>query len=174
MRRYKPGRTFTEKRDMLIAVAAFAAVILVVIQPLVMPWVGVRITARWGLVIQAIGVACLVIGLLLVRWARLHLRNLFSEQVELQPGHYVVNTGPYALVRHPLYTTYVLMVFGQLLIKPAIIELLLLCFVIWHFSRLARVEEALLSEKLPGYKEYMTITPRFVPTFWHVRIGQYF
>jgi protein-S-isoprenylcysteine O-methyltransferase Ste14 len=166
MRSYHPDRTIIEKRDTLNTSVSFIAIILIVIQPVVLPGLGVHITTRWGLVVQMVGVACLVSGLILFVWVRMHLRNLFSEQVELQPGHYVVQTGPYAWVRHPMYSTFFLLIFGHLLIKPALIELFLLCFVIWHFSNLAQEEERLLSKELPGYQAYMAVTPRFVPAVW--------
>jgi protein-S-isoprenylcysteine O-methyltransferase Ste14 len=99
----------------------------------------------------------------LMVFTRLHLRELFSESVEMQPEHFVVRTGPYAHVRHPLYTAFFFMMFGQLLVTPAIIELLLFGFVIWHFTGMALQEEVILSRDLPGYQEYMAATSRFLP-----------
>jgi len=164
MRRYTPKRTLVEKRDRLNTTVTFIAIVFIVLQPLLMPWLGLLITARWGLVLQILGVIILLLGMLLIIWVRLHLKNLFSERVELQEGHYLVNTGPYALIRHPLYSAFFLMLFGLLMVKPGIIELCLFGFAFWHFSKLAKEEDVLLSKELPGYKEYMAVTPSFVPT----------
>ena len=41
---------------------------------------------------------------LFVWWARLHLGKLWSGSVTRKEGHHIVDTGPYALVRHPIYT----------------------------------------------------------------------
>ena len=112
---------------------------------------------------QALGVVCLIGAFALMVWVRRHLQDLFSEKVELQPGHHLVNTGPYTFVRHPLYTAFFMIGLGLLLITPAIIELALVGFIFWHFSRLATAEEALLSVQIPGYSAYMTMTPRFFP-----------
>ena len=52
----------------------------------------------WCLV-GVIGIACLFSF-----WARLHLGALWSAGITLREGHRVVRSGPYAIVRHPIYT----------------------------------------------------------------------
>src|ERR1700761_4214152 len=52
----------------------------------------------WGLV----GVAAL--GFALCWWARVHLGRMWSMSVTLKVDHRIVDTGPYAVVRHPIYT----------------------------------------------------------------------
>jgi protein-S-isoprenylcysteine O-methyltransferase Ste14 len=47
-------------------------------------------------------VACL--GLLFTWWARIHLGRLWSSSVGRKAVHRIVDTGPYAVVRHPIYT----------------------------------------------------------------------
>jgi protein-S-isoprenylcysteine O-methyltransferase Ste14 len=37
-------------------------------------------------------------------WARLHLGLLWSAEIVARPGHRLVQSGPYGLVRHPIYT----------------------------------------------------------------------
>ncbi len=41
-------------------------------------------------------------------WARLHLGRLWSASVTIKPDHRIVDTGPYGLVRHPIYTGLIL------------------------------------------------------------------
>src|SRR6185312_4013633 len=43
-------------------------------------------------------------GLLFTVWARLHLGRNWSGSVTIKEGHELVTSGPYALVRHPIYT----------------------------------------------------------------------
>jgi protein-S-isoprenylcysteine O-methyltransferase Ste14 len=50
------------------------------------------------------GAAVLVAGLGFAVWARLHLGQNWSATVTLKEGHRLIQTGPYALVRHPIYT----------------------------------------------------------------------
>src|SRR4051812_1774737 len=50
----------------------------------------------WALFVLA------VCGMFFAWWARLHLGRLWSGRVTRKEGHRVVDTGPYALVRHPI------------------------------------------------------------------------
>ena len=47
-------------------------------------------------------------GILFTWWARIHLGRLWSGTITLKQDHHVVDTGPYALVRHPIYTGLIL------------------------------------------------------------------
>ena len=75
---------------------------------LLVPWTGPllgekqiwRIGWPGGIVLTAIMVA----GLLLTWWARIYLGSLWSSVITRKEGHKIVDTGPYALVRHPIYT----------------------------------------------------------------------
>ena len=51
-----------------------------------------------------IGAAVTVMGLLFAVWARHHLASNWSSAVTIKQGHELITTGPYALVRHPIYT----------------------------------------------------------------------
>lgn len=54
-------------------------------------------------------------GLLLTVWARLHLGRNWSGTVTIKEGHELVTSGPYALVRHPIYTGLLLAFLGSAL-----------------------------------------------------------
>ena len=51
-----------------------------------------------------IGAAITVAGLLFAVWARVHLGANWSRSVTIKQDHELITTGPYALVRHPIYT----------------------------------------------------------------------
>jgi protein-S-isoprenylcysteine O-methyltransferase Ste14 len=51
-----------------------------------------------------IGAAVTVVGLLFAVWARQHLGTNWSRSVTIKQGHQLITSGPYALVRHPIYT----------------------------------------------------------------------
>ena len=71
-----------------------------------------RIPLRWlyvqpwpaGLVPFWLGAAVMVAGLLFAVWAREHLGSNWSSPVTIKQGHELITTGPYAMVRHPIYT----------------------------------------------------------------------
>jgi protein-S-isoprenylcysteine O-methyltransferase Ste14 len=54
-------------------------------------------------------------GLLFTVWARLHLGRNWSGSVTIKKGHELVMSGPYALVRHPIYTGLLLALLGSTL-----------------------------------------------------------
>jgi protein-S-isoprenylcysteine O-methyltransferase Ste14 len=51
-----------------------------------------------------IGAAVTLVGLLFAIWARQHLGSNWSQAVTVKQGHELITTGPYTLVRHPIYT----------------------------------------------------------------------
>jgi len=51
-----------------------------------------------------IGAAITACGLLFSVWARRHLGKNWSQAVTLKEGHELITTGPYAMVRHPIYS----------------------------------------------------------------------
>ncbi|HET90019.1 MAG TPA: isoprenylcysteine carboxylmethyltransferase family protein [Chloroflexi bacterium] len=138
---------------------------LVVIQPIALPSLGIHTDAWWGICIQGIGLMLVISALGLQVWSRLHLRQFYAERVEIQPEHCVIDTGPYAYVRHPFFTALFMLAFGLLLINPSLSTVIVAVYTFWDFTRAAKQEEILLSENLVGYTDYMARTPRFIPRF---------
>ena len=133
------------------------------LQPILLPILSFRITESWGLVVQLMGILVISIALWLHIWSRSHLKHFYAERVEVQPEHQVIDTGPYRLMRHPVITSFFGIATGLFLINPAWTTLAALLYTIWDFRRAARQEEDLLTQSLPGYAEYASRTPRFLP-----------
>jgi protein-S-isoprenylcysteine O-methyltransferase Ste14 len=136
----------------------------IVLQPIFLPSIGLVTAQSWGLAIQVVGMALIVLSFAIHIWSRLHLQKFYAERVEVQSDHQVVDTGPYSLVRHPLVTSFFMLGTGIFLLAPAMTTLVAMAYVYWDFSRAARQEEELLSKSLPGYKKYMKSVPKFLPT----------
>ena len=87
--------------------------------------------------------------------------------IKVEEGQEVITTGPYALIRHPMYLGVTVMMFFTPLalgsywaLIPALLTPVALVFRI-------RDEEAVLLEELPGYREYMEKTRhRILPGIW--------
>lgn len=141
----------------------FVMVAVLVAQPVLLPVLGFRTNATWGLIVQGLGVLSILAALMLHVWSRVHLRHFYAERVEVQPEHKVIDTGPYKLMRHPVITSFFAIATGLFLINPALTTLAALAYTIWDFRRAARQEEDLLTRTLPGYAEYARRTPRFLP-----------
>jgi protein-S-isoprenylcysteine O-methyltransferase len=141
----------------------FVMVAVLVLQPILLPVLGFRTTATWGLVIQVLGVSMILVALALHIWSRAHLQQFYAERVEVQPEHKVIDTGPYKLMRHPVITSFFGIATGLFLINPALPTFAALLYTIWDFTRAAKQEEELLAKTLTGYAAYADRTPRFLP-----------
>jgi protein-S-isoprenylcysteine O-methyltransferase Ste14 len=66
-------------------------------------------------VVIVIGLALTAAGLAFAIWARRHLGANWSAEVTVKEGHELVRSGPYAVVRHPIYTGLTLAFMGTAL-----------------------------------------------------------
>ena len=163
MHRYDRLRAHGSSRSWSWTAMALVAAILVIVQPVLCPGLGLVVQAGWGLWVQIVGLLLMAGGLTLHWWARFHLRQFYGERVEFQPGQYLVESGPYAYVRHPIYTSFFMCVVGLLMVNPSLPVLLVTAYFFADFTRAAQREELLLRVNLSGYADYMVCTPRFLP-----------
>lgn len=170
IRRYDKQRQASGSgRSWDFTIFIFVTVAVLVLQPILLPQISFRTTQTWGLIIQILGIITILVSLALHIWSRFHLQQFYAERVEVQPEHQVINTGPYALMRHPVITSFFGIATGLFLINPALTTLATLLYTIWDFGRAARQEEDLLTKTLPGYTAYASQTPRFLPRLWRSR-----
>ena len=115
-------------------------------------WVG------WG------GVILVFLGLGFAGWARYYLGRLWSGSVTLKADHVIVQTGPYAMTRHPIYTGLLLALIGTALVRGTIASLLGVVSIVIGIVLKIRQEESLLIEHFgEGYREYQSQVPALVP-----------
>lgn len=90
-----------------------------------------------------------------------------SRIIEVEKGQKVITTGPYAVVRHPMYlASLILYGFSPLALGSYWTMLLVTLLIIFIVARI-RGEEKELLENLEGYKEYVMKTKyRLVPGIW--------
>lgn len=97
-------------------------------------------------------------------WARLALGELWSSSVTRKERHEIVRTGPYGLVRHPIYTGLLAAALGLAIQAGALAGFLGVASMTFGFWLKARLEERLLSETLgPAYADYRRTTPMLAP-----------
>ena len=87
----------------------------------------------WG------GSAITASGMLFSVWARRYLGKNWSQAVTVKEGHELITTGPYALVRHPIYTGLLLAFAGCALARGewrGLLAVALVFAVLWHKLRL--------------------------------------
>lgn len=109
-------------------------------------------------------VAACVAGLSFCWWARLHLGRLWSGGVIVREGHRVVDTGPYALVRHPIYSGIFLAFIAHSAIRARPAGIVFVAGLVCFFTLKARIEERFLRRELgAAYDEYRSRVPMLVP-----------
>ena len=98
-------------------------------------------------------------------WARLHLGRLWSGSITKKTDHRVVDTGPYAIVRHPIYTGILLAVFATATAKGTILGLVGAALIVAGIWMKARLEERWLSDELgaDAYDAYRRKVPMLLP-----------
>lgn len=101
-----------------------------------------------GSVTGILGVALLLSGLCIAIWARITLGRFWSGSVAFIEGQPVVKDGPYSIVRHPIYSGVIMMLWGSLLLEPLGFVLLIAVFGTILLACKARLEERLLEKHL--------------------------
>lgn len=110
-------------------------------------------------------VALVAAGLGLAWWARVHLGALWSGGIVRREGHRIVDSGPYALVRHPIYTALILGGVGLAAVKATPLSIVGAALLAIGFALKARVEERFLAAELgeADYAAYRRRVPMLVP-----------
>ncbi|MGB7624320.1 MAG: isoprenylcysteine carboxylmethyltransferase family protein [Terriglobia bacterium] len=102
--------------------------------------------------------------LLLIVWARRHLGSNWSGEVRIATGHQLVRSGPYRILRHPIYTAVLGMYCGTALVSAQIHAPLALVLVTLAYWRKIRLEEQALGEAFGAdYDAYRRDTWALVP-----------
>ena len=88
---------------MLRALIFLVAIVLLSTTQIPLRWLYLQLWPA-GLCPFWLGALVMVAGLLFAVWAREHLGSNWSRSVTIKQGHELITTGPYAVVRHPIYT----------------------------------------------------------------------
>ena len=109
--------------------------------------------------------ALCAVGFAFAWWARIHLGPLWSAFVTRKADHRIVDTGPYGIVRHPIYTGLILAAVALAIVKGTLISVAGALLVALGFWIKARLEEGFLREQLgtETYDSYCRRVPMLVP-----------
>jgi protein-S-isoprenylcysteine O-methyltransferase Ste14 len=124
---------------------------------------------KWSIVPFAAvvtGDVLFVVGFLLI--ARVYRENTFtSSTIGMAEGQRVISSGPYAIVRHPMYASALVYLAGTPLALSSYWGLLALVFMLPFLVWRLVDEEHLLVRELPGYADYRRqVRYRLVPFVW--------
>jgi len=111
-----------------------------------------------------VGAALTAAGLAFTFWARHHLGRNWSGVVTVKQDHELVTGGPYALVRHPIYTGLLLAFVGSALARGELRGLVAVLLALASFWRKMRTEERFMSERFGApYTAYAARVAKLVP-----------
>lgn len=111
-----------------------------------------------------IGAAVTWAGILFAVWSRHHIGKYWSATVSLKADHQLIRSGPYARIRHPIYTGIILALAGSALATNTYGALLAVAIYVVGFWFKARKEEALLAGEFgAAYEDLRRHTGFFLP-----------
>lgn len=115
-----------------------------------------------------VGLPIYLLGCALIPWTMIvnpHLEK--TVRIQEDRGHQVVKSGPYAVVRHPMYAGVILQSLAAPLLLGSLWSYLPVAATICLFAVRTALEDRTLRNELTGYAEYATATRyRLVPGIW--------
>jgi protein-S-isoprenylcysteine O-methyltransferase Ste14 len=147
----------------LRALTILVAIVLLSTTWIPLPWL-YRHLWRVGFWLFWLGAALTVGGLLFAVWAREHLARNWSSSVSIKQDHELITTGPYAVVRHPIYTG-ILTGFVGFAIALSEVRgfVVFVLFILVFWAKLSMEEQWMRSQFGETYAKYVHRTAALVP-----------
>ena len=147
----------------LRVLAILLAIVLLSTTWIPLPWL-YRPVWQQGFWLFWLGAAITVGGLLFAIWAREHLGRNWSRSVTIKQDHELITTGPYSVVRHPIYTGLLAGFLGVAIALSEVrgfVALVLMFLVFW--VKLRMEEQWMRSQFGETYAKYVHRTAALVP-----------
>ncbi|OHV83887.1 protein-S-isoprenylcysteine O-methyltransferase [Ensifer sp. LCM 4579] len=121
-----------------------------------------HVARPWAVVI---GTVAFLAAMWVFRRTHKALGRNWSITLEIRDRHELISSGPYAFVRHPMYTSFLLMAIGQAFLLPNWVGGLagLAGFAVLFFLRVDEEERMMLETFGSQYRAYMEKTKRIIP-----------
>jgi protein-S-isoprenylcysteine O-methyltransferase Ste14 len=115
----------------------------------------------------AVGASVPAAFVLLAIWARRHLGLNWSAELRIASDHQLVRTGPYRILRHPIYTAMLGMFLGTAIASNQYHALVGLALLVVAYVRKTRLEEQILLQTFGGdYEAYRRDTWSLAPLLY--------
>jgi len=164
----KVARSVDVLQVLSTAVVPFMALILLVLVPTLIYDTFLNLYFPGDTIVQVAGLILYGIAAALAIWSTKHLGRFDTGRIALAQDHVLVDTGPYAYIRHPGYTAVILLGVTVMFLLLNILLIINLFVTISTEVYRARLEEGLLSSENgfgDQYRLYMKRTGMFFPRF---------
>ena len=160
----KPARRQESQASRLLTVVLIIpAAVLLVVPGSGLHWLGTRFLPD-TMIAYWLGLLVVVAGLAFAVWARMHLGRNWSGTVTVKENHELIRSGPYGIVRHPIYTGLLIAMLGTAIVFGQWRGLLAFCFLTIAFLLKLRREERFMEESFPDtYPSYRAQVPALIP-----------
>lgn len=113
-------------------------------------------------------VATVVFLLAYVLYAEVLRENTYlSRTVEIQENQKIIDTGLYGIVRHPMYSSTILLFLSMPLVLGSLISFIIFLSYLLIIAKRIKNEEQILEQELAGYLEYKNkVKYRIIPFVW--------
>jgi protein-S-isoprenylcysteine O-methyltransferase Ste14 len=119
-------------------------------------------------VTQILGILFCAAGIVLAIWARIILGSNWSGIVTLKENHELITSGPYQYVRHPIYSSLLLSIFGTLLaLAPFLSGIVAFLVTVIALRVKSLMEEKIMLRTFPEqYPQYKRQVRALIPYIW--------
>ena len=108
-----------------------------------------------------------VSGIMGMFYCRHHLGAFWTAEINLSKSHQIIDTGPYRLVRHPIYAFAILMYIGLGLAFLSLWTMILAGIIVVAYILKTKDEDNFLEKNLSGYREYkLRVRYLLAPGLW--------
>jgi protein-S-isoprenylcysteine O-methyltransferase Ste14 len=115
----------------------------------------------------AVGLALTAVGLAFSTWARFSIGRNWSRMIEVKQNHKLIRKGPYAIVRHPIYSGFMLATLGTAVAFAEWSGLVAFVLLTVSWAYKARLEEtAMIAQFGMEYERYRREVKGLVPFLW--------
>jgi protein-S-isoprenylcysteine O-methyltransferase Ste14 len=110
------------------------------------------------------GLLVVILGICFAIWARVHLGSNWSSRPAIHENHTITRTGPYVIIRHPIYTGILTGILGTAIATGSLLVFFCLPVILALFLVKIRMEEQFLIEEFGGdYERYRREVKALIP-----------
>jgi protein-S-isoprenylcysteine O-methyltransferase Ste14 len=115
--------------------------------------------------LEIAGLVAALCGLALALWARIHLGRHWSDKVQVKVDHRLIRTGPYAFLRHPIYSGVLLGVAGTALVVGEWRGVLAFVILLVNYIIKAKREDRILAGAFADFVDHKRQAGFLLPNF---------